>query len=108
MAKQGSEIGRLRNKLDRSDRARIELVKQRDAARALAARYREALEQIARFGECENYTRPPYCRDGRSGRIRTSDYGAERWCDSCLTRAALAHQDGASRVSAGTDGGSQP
>ena len=52
-------------------------------------RFREALLLIAGDIECENFTRPPYCRDQRSNRHNGSVYGAERCCDVCIARAAL-------------------
>lgn len=54
---------------------------------------RAALRDIA-DGECENYTRPPYCRDERSGRTRDAKYAADRWCNTCIAHAGLRPAEG--------------
>jgi len=70
-----------------------ELAAERDALAEALAVAREALEEISRFAECENYTGQYYCHSENSGRSRNARWGADRWCDTCIARDALARID---------------
>lgn len=57
-----------------------------DGWRSIADQLAAALDEIGTT--CTNYAAPPFCPD--AGRGRDARYTADRWCDACIARAALA------------------